>query len=257
MIRKAILPLMLAVLVASMLVACSNSGEKDPYALVTLRDVTQGSVVSKGFKYKFQNPNIVAMYRNLAIISDGHLMEFIGARSLEDKIQDHVNGFFELSVVKEFSPYVHFKVEKCATETDTIFFSAAGSIPWPLMASADKFSTDTYEQVDINTIPYNRTGVLNQISDKKIKIKARIKEEEEEGKHYYVFEADNAKFRIADTNDGVGLILKILQKNNYWFEGGVVMTSREEYATRMKTKVAGTFEIQYVKYGDRIIRGAS
>ena len=257
MIRKAVLPLVLVVMVSSMLVACSESGEQDPFKLVTLRDVTQGTVVSKGFKYKFQNPEIVAMHRNLAIIRDGSIMEVIGARSLEDKIEAYTDGFFEVSVVKQFSPYVHFKVEKFATETDTIFFSAAGSIPWPYITTPENFSTDTYEEVDINTIPYNRTGTLNQLADKKIKVKARITQEEQEGKRFYVFEADNAKFRIADSNDGVGLIMKILHENNYWFEGGVVMTEREEYATRMKTKIAGTFEIKFVRFGDLIIQGSS
>ena len=74
MIRKTILPLLVAVMGAS-LAACSSSGEQDPYALVTLRDVARGTVVSKGFKYKFQNPQIVAMHRNLAVIQEGNVME--------------------------------------------------------------------------------------------------------------------------------------------------------------------------------------
>lgn len=257
MIRKAILPLLLAVMVVPMIAACSGSEEADPYALVTLRDVARGTVVSKGFKYRFQNPEIVAMHRNIAIIRDGNIMEFIGARSLEDKISSHTDGFFELSVVKQFSPYVHFKVEKCATETDTIFFPATGGIPWPNMTMASEFSTDNYEEIDVNTIPYNRTGRLNEIADKKIKIRGKLVEKEEEGKKFYMIEGANASFRVADSNDGVELILKVLKDRNYWFEGGVIMTEREEYANRMKTKIAGTLEIQFVHYGKQIIRGAT
>jgi len=237
--------------------ACSDTGEVDPYALVTLRDVARGTVVSKGFKYKFQNPEIVAMHRNLAIIRDGGIMEFVGARSLEDKIKDHTGGFMEMSVVKQFSPYVHFKVEKFATETDTVFFSAAGAIPWPIMTSVENFSTDNYEEIDVNTIPYNRTGKLNEVADKKIKIRGKLVRKEEEGKTFYMIEAANASFRVADSNDGVGLILKLLYDRNYWFEGGVIMTEREEYANRMKTKIAGTLEIQFVNYGKQVVRGVT
>ena len=124
------------------------------------------------------------------------------------------------------------------------------------MTNATQYSTDNYEEVDVNTVPYNRTGKLNEIADKKIKIRAKLVQQEEEGKKFYLLEAANASFRLASSNDGVELILKMLIDNNYWFEGGVIMTEREEYASRMKSKIAGTLEIQFAITATRSLSAA-
>ena len=130
MVKRIVLNAVIAALLGSILVACGESGEVDPYATVTLREATRGMVVSKGFKYKFQNPEIVALNRNLGMIREGNLIEFIGGRSLEDKLSGKTEGNFELAVVKTFSPYVHFKVEKIFTELDTTFMTT-GSVVYP------------------------------------------------------------------------------------------------------------------------------
>ncbi|MEJ2722125.1 MAG: hypothetical protein P8181_13450, partial [bacterium] len=83
----------------------------------------------------------------------------------------------------------------------------------------------------------------------------KVTMEKEEGRSFYLIHVDNAKFRVAETSDGLGLFLKILAEKHYYFEGGVTMTAVEDYGERMKSKVAGTLEIQYLKFGDRIITG--
>ncbi len=254
MVKRIVLNTVIAVLLGSFLVACGESGEIDPYATVTLREATRGMVVSKGFKYKFQNPEIVALNRNLGMIREGNLVEFIGGRSLEDKLSGKIEGNFELAVVKQFSPYVHFKVEKIFTEIDTTFMTT-GSVVYPTIWEESEYGTDTYEDQDIDAIPYNRTGALRQLVDKKVRVTAKITEEKEEGRIYYVLHGKNAKFNVGDTSDGTGMILKILAENGYPFEGGFIMTEVEDYGDRMKSKIAGTVEIQYVKYASKIITG--
>lgn len=246
---------MCLVLVAVSLTACSEAEQVDPYALVTLHQATDGMVVSKGFKYKFQNPEIVGLHRNLGLLREGGKLEFIAARSLEDKMQGLTDGFFEISVIKQYSPFIHFKVEKVATETDTAFFPQAGSIAYPRIVNASEYGTDNYETQDINKIPYNNTGVLKELQDKKVIISARITIVEEEGATFYMLEGENAKLRVVDPSNGTGLILKILAENNFLFEGGVVMTEVEPFGSRRKSKVAGTVEIQFVTYANRIITG--
>ncbi len=55
MFKNIVLNAVIAALLASLLVACGESGEVDPYPQVTLQEVTRGMVVSKGMKYK-SNP---------------------------------------------------------------------------------------------------------------------------------------------------------------------------------------------------------
>lgn len=254
MVKRIVLNAVIAALLGSILVACGESGEVDPYATVTLREATRGMVISKGFKYKFENPETVALNRNLGLIREGNIVEFIGGRSLEDKLVGKLGGNFELAVVKEFSPYVHFKVEKIYTELDTVFMTP-GTVVYPTLWDEADYGMDSYEETDIDGIPYNRTGTLRGLVDKKVRVTARITAEKEEGNTYYVLHGKNAMFRVADTPDGTGLILKILAENGFPFEGGFVMTEVEDYGSRMKSKVAGTVEIQYVKYGSRIVTG--
>ena len=255
MIRRTIVSALVAVVAAVSLIACSETGTKDPYTTVTLHQVTQGQVVSKGFKYKLKEPEVVAMYRNLGLVKEGGLMEFIGARSLEDRLKGKTDGYLELNVVKQFSPYVHFKVIEAATETDTIFFAQAGTITYPTILDAATFNAETYEERDINSIPWNDTAALRKLKDTKFTVNSQIVVEEEEGVKSYFLVGDKSKLRITEPANGTGLMLRVLVENNYLFEGGVVMTEIEDFGARRKNHVAGTVEIQFLKYGDRIVKG--
>ncbi len=255
MFKNIVLNAVIAALLASLLVACGESSEVDSYPQVTLQEVTRGMVVSKGMKYKFDNPEVIALNRNLGLIREGNLVEFISGRSLEDKLSGKLGANFQLAVVKEFSPYVHFKVEKIFTDVDTTFMTKSGTILYPKLWKMDEFGVDGFEETNIDNIPYNRTGTLRQLVDKKIRVSGKITRETEEGRPFFIIHGANAMFKVADMTDGLGLFLKILAEKGYTFEGGIIMTDVEAYGDRMKSKVAGTVEIQYIKYGDQIITG--
>jgi hypothetical protein len=235
--------------------ACSEAGEQDPYQLVTLKEATYSTPVSKNFKYKFQNPQVVALNRNLGLIREGNQLEFIVARSLAGKLEGLTDGDLELAVVKKFSPYVHFKVERIVAAGDTMFPAQAGGIAYPAITTAEEFGTDGFEDQDINAIPFNRTGTIRALKDKKIKVSAKIISEKTEGQTVYFLEGRGSKLRIGDMSDGVGLIVKALANTNMLFEGGVILLEPEPYSERMKSQIAGTVEIQYVMYGDQLIHG--
>jgi hypothetical protein len=255
MSRKWFVLTILGVFFASFLAACSESGEEDPYALVTLKEATYGQVVSKNFKYKFKNPQVVATYRNLGLIRDGSQIEIIAARSLADKLEGFTDGELELAVAKKFSPYVYFKVERIVANGDTTFPAQAGGIAYPVITSAEEYGVDGYEERDIDDIPYNRTGTIRALKDKKIRVSGPIVTEKSEGRTIYYIEGKGAKFRIADPTEPVGLMLNMLVANNYIFEGGIILTEPEPYSERMQNRIAGTVDIQYVMYGDRLITG--
>jgi hypothetical protein len=246
---------MVALMMASVFVACGEKVPTDPHALVTVRQATRGMVVSKGFKYRFDKPQIVALHRNLGIIREGNILEFIGARSLEDKLQGVMDQDIQLSVVKQFSPFVHFKVVKVYTEADTLFMPQTGAVIYPRITPVSEFSADAYEEKDINTVPYNRTGVLNSMKDNKYRVSGKITREDEEGRKVFILHGDNAKFRIADSSDGVEIMMKMLVENNYPFEGGILFSQVEGYSSRTKTRIAGTVEVQFLKYNNAIVSG--
>ncbi|MCH8332247.1 MAG: hypothetical protein IH946_12905, partial [Bacteroidetes bacterium] len=161
--------------------------------------------VSKQFKYRFENPEIVALHRNLGLIREGNLVEFIAGRSLEDKLEGMIDGDFQLNVVKIFSPFVHFKVEQVATATDTTFLPQTGAIGYPRLMNAADFTTDNYAVQDIHTIQYNRTGTLNQLKDKKLEVSARVTIEEEEGVEFLFYLMGGPNFDIVMACQDLGI----------------------------------------------------
>ena len=239
----------------SMLAGCGEKKQVDPYPTVTLRQITRGNVVSKGFRYKLVNPEVQVLNQSLGLIREGDILEFIGARSLEEKLQEKLDGDFELAVVKEFSPFVHFRVEKIFTAADTTFLTSTGILPYPRVQNAAGFRMGAYEPMSIDDIQYDRTDMLRALENRKFKITAPITRETEDGKAHYVLLGDNAKFRVSDPSDGTGLFLKLLVEKGYPFEGGVLMRETEENSSRMRSKIAGTVEVEYVKYGSRIVSG--
>lgn len=255
MARKWFVQAFLGVSLSLLLVACSESDAQDPYQLVTLREACYGKVVSKSFKYRFANPKVIALNRNLGLIREGNEIEFIAARSLADRLEGRTDGALELAVVKKFSPIVHFRVERIVADGDTMFPSQAGGIAFPRITSIDEYGIDGFEEKDISQIPYNRTGTIRALKDKKIRVSAKIVTEKSEGRTVYFLEGEGSKLRIGDTSDGIGLMVKLLADSNYLFEGGVILLETEPYSERMKSRVAGTIEIQYVMYGDQLITG--
>jgi hypothetical protein len=255
MVRRILSYTTVACVLGLSLAGCGEKKEVDPYAAVTLKQVTRGQVVSKGFRYKLTNPKVEVLHQSLGLIREGDILEFIGGRSLEEKLEGKTDGTFALAVVKEFSPYVHFKVERIYGESDTTFMTP-GAVAYPRVMDAAQFSAAEYEPKSLDGIPYNRTDVLRGLENKKLALSGvTVTREAGEGQPYYMLHGKDVKFRVADTTDGLGLFLKLLIQKGYPFEGGVLMTETEDYGSRMKTKIGGTVEVMYLKYGSRVVSG--
>jgi hypothetical protein len=233
--------------------ACSKEGEVDPYALVTLRQATQGSIVSKGFKYRFDNPQILQVNDHVGLIREGNLIEFVGGRSLQSRLEG-LTGNFQLCVIKEYKPFVHFRVEKIYTEGDTIFISQAGAINYPNIIPAEKFDHSGFEDFDVDRLPVNRTATLKDQVDKKFFVSCSVEEIEEEGGKFFVLAGNESKVKVIDPTDGIAVMLKLLKANNYPFEGGFTFTGMEEnFPYRKRTGIVGTAEVNFIKYGRTVV----
>ena len=109
MLKKCVLPCTLAIAFMALLAGCSSEqAQVDPYAEGTLTQLTRGPViVSKGFRYKLRNPQIIEAEGHLALIREGNVVEFLVGRSIADRIEGMDRTNIEFNVVKNFSPFVH------------------------------------------------------------------------------------------------------------------------------------------------------
>lgn len=255
MFKKYCMLMSLIVLVALTFIACGEEANQDPYADVTLQQATRGKVVSKGFKYEFHNPKIVAISNHIGLIREGNLLEVISGRSLEDKMEGLLDKDFSLGVVKEFSPYVHFRVEQIYTGTDTIFMTQTGKIDYPNIVTEDKFNRSAFDEYNIARIPYNKTAQIRTLINNKYFVKTAIMRIEENGGEVFMLKAGENKFRIIEPDDGTTAILNLLVASGYQFEGGITLTAMEDWGSRRSSKIIGDVQVDFVKYGRMVISG--
>lgn len=243
----------LAVIAAlSILASCGGGPETETYPRTSVRTLTRGRPpASAGFRYALVNPSIESLYRNVGLVRDGNVVEFITGRNLEEKLAGRSGGV-ELFVVKEFSPFVHFRVERVYAAQDTAFLTP-GAVFLPRVIDANAFSMTPYERADIDDAFADRTGALRGLENRKIRFSCRITEERGEGGAHFVLHGRSARLRVAAVQDGIGVVLRLLAEKGYPFEGGVVVTATEEAGSRSTSGVAGTVEVEWVKYGRRVV----
>jgi hypothetical protein len=235
---------------------CGGEGKKvDPYAEVSLEQATRGPVVvSKGFRYKLKNPQVVEMNGHLLLVREGNIMEIIAGRSIADKLEGLDPTNIEFNVVKKFSPYVHFKCEQVVSGEDTVFISQAGSIDYPRIVPVADFRTRDHDDYDIDRLKWNRTADLRKAVDKQLWVAGTVALIEEEGDEVWILSGDRgAAVRIVDPTDGVTIILRQLLERGGEFEGGITFTEVEPWNDRKNNHICGDIEIDYVRFLDKIV----
>lgn len=255
MSKKSFLAAAVGVLLVLAVSACGHRESGDEFADATLRQATRGKIVSKGFKYEFHNPRVAALSNTIGIIREGNLLEFIGGRNLEERLNGLEGTDYSLGVVKEFSPFVHFRVERIFTETDTVFLAQAGAIDYPSVTTEDAFDRGGFAEYNLSRIPYDRTDMIEKLLAGAYYIETHIVREEENGSPVYLLVADRNKFRIVDAADGTAAILELLAKGGYPFEGGITLAAIEPLEVRRSTGIIGEIRVDFVKYGRMVISG--
>ncbi|MBI4721346.1 MAG: hypothetical protein HY770_09040 [Chitinivibrionia bacterium] len=243
----------LAVLAVLAFGACGRKAVRDEFADATLRQATRGRVVSMGFRYEFRNPRIVAVHNSIGIIREGNLLEFVGGRSLQGKLAGLEGALHSLCVVKEFSPFVHFRVERIHAEADTVFIANTGGIDYPTVIPEDEFDRSGFAEYDLGGIPYGGADMIESIIGGAYSVRTGIAEEEENGSPVYMLVAGDNKFRVLGASDGISAILQLLAHGNHPFDGGITLASREPFETRRNTKIIGNVRIDFVRYGRTIV----
>lgn len=258
MLKKCVLPCALAVLLMAVVVGCSSEKKQvDPYAEGSLRQLTRGPViVSKGYRYKLRNPQVIQAKKHLVLIREGNLVEFLVGRSIADKIEDMDRSNIEFNVVKKFSPFVHFKCEQVVSGTDTVFLSQAGAINYPRLTKPDEFKDKEYDDYSIDRFQYNRTVQLNKTQDKKFKLSGTtLTLVEEDGDEVFMLTGNRGTLRVAEPGDGLMMILRLIVENNLSFDGGITVTEIEPWTERKNNQISATVDVDFVSYNGWIVSG--
>lgn len=258
MIRKCISLCLVVAVSAFLLAGCSSKETVDPYAQVTLRQATYGpAVISKGYKYKIVEPEIIEAVGHLCFVREGGVTSLISGRSIADKIESMEKGTVSFNVVKEFSPYVHFRAEQVYSGADTVFISAAGSIFYPTLAKADEFRAKDYDDINWRNVEFNKSANLKKVVDEKFEVTGKISQVDEDGDMVWMIEGERGvKFRVDNVEDTILLALRMLETTSadgvVDFKGGVTFTEIEDWGDRQSNKISGTVTVEYVQFGDRV-----
>lgn len=255
MVRRHIVLGTVAIVGTLLVLGCGGEGKNvDPYAEVTLQQATRGPVViSKRFRYKLRNPQILEKTGHLLLVKEGDIIEMITGRSIADKLEGLDTSNIEFNVVKKYSPYVHFQCEQIVSGQDTVFISQAGAIDFPTVTPVADFKSRDYEDYDLDRLRYNRTADLRKAVDKQFKVKGTVSIAEEDGEEVWLLSGDESVVRIVDPTDGVATILKLLVENNQEFEGGITFTEVEPWPERKDNHICGNVEVDFVRYYDKYI----
>jgi hypothetical protein len=252
MIRKCISLFIVAVLSTVLVAGCGGTKEVDPYAEVSLRQATYGPpVISKGYKYKIVNPQIIEASGHLCLVREGNVTTMIAGRSIADKIEAMDRSNITFNVVKKYSPYVHFKCEQVISGQDTVFISSAGSIFYPKIKKAAEFRAKDYDQTDLDKFKWNDSAGLTRAVDKKFAVTGTIARVEEDGDNVWMISGGReTTFRVQNPDDSIRMVLRMLADANMGFTGGITFVGEEEWAARRDNHISGDVTVEWVQYGD-------
>jgi len=252
--------LVIAILFTGILASCQGKVE-ETYVLTSLKNAVSGDVVSIGFKYSFDSPNVIGVSNNVALVREGNEIEFFLGDGLEAKIKGVEGQKFTVATRKFFSPYTHFIVDYVLAGSDTIQVGEPSGVKLPLLRPGSSFvAPEEYETIDLNRIT-PALPTLNDIKDKKFKIdNAGIGHDEiaEGGSStwYYSINLKNVRFFVDETNDAMFAILSAMMKEGKSFQGGVQYVSTPTSLSRdfrERLRSGGKIKIGYLMYGSNAV----
>jgi len=234
---------------------CSgNGGGKDPYAQVTLQEVTRGPVVaSKGFRYKLVAPEVLEKSGYLCLVREGDIEELIVGRNLAERLEGLDPNDIQFNVVKKFTPFVHFQCEQIVSGEDTVFISQAAGVDLPRIVPTSEYAPRDFEEFDLDRLPWERTDVLIASENKKYMVTGRVRRETTDGEEQWILSSPRTKVRVVNAPDAVEIVLRRLAATNAEFQGGITFTEVEPLARRQTNRICGNVEVDFVRYTDKYV----
>ena len=251
--------LVVTIILAGVLAGCKGNVE-ETYVLTSLKNAAAGDVVSIGFKYSFDSPNVIGAANNVALVREGSRIEFFVGDGLEAKLKSVEGKQFAMATRKYFTPYIHFVVDYLASGSDTIMVGEPAGVKLPLLRPEAQFTApEEYVTVELNKITSGAL-TLKEIAEKKFKVEnAKIAAEQIPGPNdtesKLVLRLKNVGFTIDESNDALLAVLKAIKTENKMFNGGVSYGAvpRSDRAMREKLNIGGDVKIGYILYGGNAI----
>ena len=254
--------ILLAAAILSGIVAGCGGSIEDTYMTTTIRSATRDRLMSPGFKFAFNSPEIVAVHKDVAMIREGNLLEFAAGQDLEGKLKEVAGKRYVMGTRKFFNPIVYFTVDYLAVGTDTISVGEPYEVSFPVLSK--RYDDEDFQEIDLSALTANMRVLRPIINAPKFKVpEGTVKYEEVTYKvetgMMYTLNFENVRFIVDEPGDNIELILKALISENHFFVGGVTYegrpTTSNEY--RRSTKIAGKVVVDYIKYGGNIIISTS
>ncbi|MDD4856936.1 MAG: hypothetical protein PHD74_02390 [Candidatus Krumholzibacteria bacterium] len=248
------------ILLTGILASCHGKVE-ETYVLTSLKNATNGTVLSIGFKYSFDSPNVVGAANNVALVREGNEIEFFIGEGLAAKLKDAEGKKIAIGARKYFTPYIHYVVDFLAAGTDTIQVGEPSNVKLPLLRPLAQFTApEEYESVELNKLS-PALGDLQGIKEKKFRVdnaKVTYDQVTEGGvtNPYYSINLKNVRFFVEDNNDVVLAVLDAIMREGKVFEGGVQYTSIPTSLSRdfrERLKAGGKIKIGYIMYGGNAV----
>lgn len=254
MITKCMAVCALALLVFA---GCGEEKTVDPYAEVSLRQAIYGPpVISKGYKYKIVNPEIVDAEGGLVFVRVGNVTGLIAGRSLAEKMEGLDRSNITFNVQKKYTPYVHFKCEQVVSGSDTVFIATAGGgILYPRIYEEADFRSKDHDDYDVDRLRWNDTSGLRRAKEKKLAVTCKIAKVEEDGDEVWMLQGKRTTLRVDSPDEGTAIILRLLAASDMDFSGGITFLEEEDWGARQKNQISGTVSIDWVKYAGKVFRG--
>ena len=247
--------LVVAILLIGVLASCKGKVE-ETYVLTSLKNAATGDVVSIGFKYSFDSPNVISAANNVALVREGNRIEFFIGDGLEAKLKGVEGKQFAMATRKYFTPYIHFVVDYLMSGSDTIMVGEPSGVKLPLLRPEAQFTApEDYIVVDLNKLTSSAL-TLKEIADKKFKVEnAKIITEQVGTESKLVLKLKNVGFTVEETNDAMSAVMKALVKENKPFNGGVMYGAvpRGDRATRERLNIGGDVKIGYILFGGNAV----
>jgi hypothetical protein len=255
---KLLKSLVVVALLVGILASCHGQ-LKETYVVTSIRNAANGTVVSAGGKYCFDSPNVIGAFGNVALIREGHAIDFFIGDNIEAKLKNVEGKKYALYVRKYFSPYVHFIIDFMTAGTDTIQVGEVAAKLPALRPMRDFTPPDDYIKIAYDKLTASRL-TLKEIQEKKFQVAGAkvgfMQTTDESGASVgkFTINLKNVKFFVNETNDGVLAILKAMQNEDSNFDGGLqygtIPASRSE---REKLGIGGDVKIGYFMYGGNVV----
>ncbi len=247
--------LVVAILITGLFAGCKGNVE-ETYVLTSLKGAASGDVVSIGFKYSFDSPNVIGVANNVALVREGNRIEFFIGDGLEAKMQGVAGKQFTVATRKYFTPYIHFVVDYVMSGSDTIMVGEPSGVKLPLLRPANVFTApEEYVAVELNKLTSSAL-TLKDIEEKKFKVEnGRIVAEQIGDAPQLVLRLKNVGFTIDETNDAMLAVMKAIMTEGKPFDGGAQYGTvpRSDRATRERLNIGGDVKIGYIIYGGNAI----